>query len=340
MSAGPQDLATDHFAAPCAPETDVGHAAAVQVLHTEARALDRLAEDLDATFDHALDILMGCAGRVVVTGIGKSGHIARKMAATFASTGTPSFYVHPSEASHGDLGMIAEGDVVVALSNSGGTTELADIVAYARRFSIPLIGITGGAASPLAEQSDVVLLLPAEPEACPHGLAPTTSTTMMLGLGDALAIALLRRRGFTRDDYKVLHPGGALGKRLKKVVDLMHGGDGLPLARRDAPMAEVILTMTAKSFGCVGIVADDGSGRLAGIITDGDLRRHMYDDLLHRTAAQIMTQDPRTIRRDALALEALGVMNDNRITALFVVDDRGQPTGILHIHDCLRAGVA
>ena len=340
MSAGSQDLATESFASLCAPEADVGHAAAVQVLHIEARALDRLADELDATFDRALDVLMACAGRVVVTGIGKSGHIARKMAATFASTGTPSFYVHPAEASHGDLGMIAEGDVVVALSNSGGTTELADIVAYARRFSIPLIGITGGAASPLAEQSDVVLLLPAEPEACPHGLAPTTSTTMMLGLGDALAIALLRRRGFTRDDYKVLHPGGALGKRLKKVADLMHAGDSLPLARGDAAMAETILTMTAKSFGCVGIVTDDGSGRLAGIVTDGDLRRHMYDDLLHRTAAQIMTHDPRTIRRDALALEALGVMNDNRITALFVVDDRGRPVGILHIHDCLRAGVA
>lgn len=345
MSVELPDLATPLAPSPCAPEADVGHAAAVEVLRIEARALDSLARALDDRFDRALDILMACGGRIVVTGIGKSGHIARKMAATFASTGSPSFYVHPSEASHGDLGMIARDDVVLALSNSGGTAELADIVAYSRRFAIPLIGITSGAESPLAEQSDVLLLLPSAPEACPHGLAPTTSTTMMLALGDALAIALLRRRGFSRDDYKVLHPGGALGQRLKKVGDLMHVGEGVPLAHGGQPMSEVILTMTAKGFGCVGIVDEAKGGRLIGVITDGDLRRHMVDDLLQRTAAEIMTTRPRTIRAEALAPEALAVMNAlvadaPKITALFVVDAAMRPIGILHIHDCLRAGVA
>lgn len=311
---------------------------AAEVLRIEAGALTALAGALDSSFARALDLIIGATGRVVVTGIGKSGHVAHKVAATLASTGTPAFFIHPSEASHGDLGMMTKGDVVMALSNSGNTAELADIVAYAKRFHIPLIGITSRAPSALAEQSDVMLLLPEAKEACPYGLAPTTSTTLMLALGDAIAIALLRRRGFTRDDYRVLHPGGALGRRLLKVADVMHTGDAVPLAGPEVPMGETILIMTAKSFGCIGIV--DGSGRLIGIITDGDLRRHMADAILGKTAGEIMTLHPRTIRAGALAAEALGSMNENAITSLFVTDETGRPAGIVHIHDCLRAGVA
>jgi arabinose-5-phosphate isomerase len=246
-------------------------------------------------------------------------------------------FVHPGEASHGDLGMLTRDDALIALSNSGETPELADILAHCKRFSIPLIGITARAPSTLAAAADATLLLPPFREACPLGLAPTTSTTMMMALGDALAVALLERRGFSADDYRTLHPGGRLGRHLLRVGDLMHAGDELPIAPQDVRMDEAILIMTAKRFGCVGIA--DGDGRLIGIITDGDLRRHMADGLLQQSAGAVMTPAPRTIRADALAAEALRLMNERSITSLFVTAE-DKPVGILHIHDCLRAGVA
>ena len=317
---------------------DLDREVAERVLRTEADALNRLAASLDTTLPRAINIMLAARGRVAVTGIGKSGHIGRKIAATLASTGTPSFFVHATEASHGDLGMVAIGDVLLALSNSGKTTELADIVAYSRRFGIPLVCITANAASPLAEQSDVVLLLPKAEEACSMVEAPTTSTTMMLAMGDALAVALLERRGFSSEDFRDLHPGGALGRRLVKVADIMHAGDEVPLAGPDMPTSEAVLVMTAKAFGCVGIV--DAGGRLMGVVTDGDLRRHMDPGLLARPVGEIMTPGPQTIRPGALAAEALHIMNtaDKPFTSLFVADD-GKPVGILHMHDCLRAGV-
>ncbi|EWY38052.1 KpsF/GutQ [Skermanella stibiiresistens SB22] len=311
-------------------------AVAGRVLRMEAEALVDLAASLDRGFGRAVDLLAGITGRVVVTGMGKSGHVARKIAATLASTGTPALWVHPGEASHGDLGMIGKDDAVIALSNSGDTAELADIVAYAKRFRIPLLGITRRVHSSLGEQSDVALILPATPEACPLGLAPTTSTTMMMALGDALAVALLERRGFSAADFKVFHPGGQLGRQLLRVTELMHKGVEVPVAPLDIRVSEAILVMTTKSFGCVGLIGADG--RLAGIITDGDLRRHMNPDLLAKPAASVMTADPKTIRTTALAGEALGIMNALAITSLFVTDD-GRPVGIIHIHDCLRAGV-
>ncbi len=313
-------------------------ACARRVLRLEAEGLEALARSLDEGFTEALDLLDGRTGRVVVTGIGKSGHVARKIAATLASTGTPALFVHPAEASHGDLGMIEpEGDAVIALSNSGETTELADLVAYAKRFHIPLIAITGRADSALAQAADVALVLPASDEASPMGLAPTTSTTVMLALGDAIAVALLERKGFSPDRFHALHPGGRLGRMLLKVADLMHRGEEVPLASGDTAMADALLVMTNKRFGCVAIV--DGDGVLQGVITDGDLRRHMSPGLLDLRAAEVMTRAPRTIGADALASEAVGLMNSNTITNLFVVED-GRPVGILHIHDCLRAGVA
>lgn len=313
-------------------------ACAQRVLRLEAEGLEALAQSLDEVFTEALDLLDGRTGRVVVTGIGKSGHVARKIAATLASTGTPALFVHPAEASHGDLGMIGpEGDAVIALSNSGETTELADVVAYAKRFHIPLIAITGRADSALAQAADVALVLPASDEASPMGLAPTTSTTVMLALGDAIAIALLERKGFSPDRFHALHPGGRLGRTLLKVADLMHRGEDVPLAGSDTTMADALLVMTNKRFGCVAIV--DGDGVLQGVITDGDLRRHMSPGLLDLRAAEVMTRAPKTIGADALASEAVGLMNSSAITNLFVVED-GRPVGILHIHDCLRAGVA
>jgi arabinose-5-phosphate isomerase len=269
--------------------------------------------------------------------MGKSGHIANKIAATLASTGTPAFFVHPAEASHGDIGMVTKDDAVIAISNSGETHELTDLVAHTRRFSIPLIGITGQARSSLAENADVALILPRAQEACPIGLAPTTSTTMTLALGDAIAIALMERHGFTADDFQLRHPGGQLGRQLIKIASVMHRGEAIPLIKGTAPMTEALLTMTAKHFGCAGVL--DGRDRLIGVITDGDLRRHMTADLLDRTAREVMTPDPVTIRPNALAAEALGVMNTRAITALFVVEAK-RVVGIVHIHDCLRAGVA
>lgn len=318
------------------PTASADLASARRVLAIEAAALTALADSLGDAFVAACDTLAGVVGRVVVSGMGKSGHVGCKIAATLASTGTPSFFVHPAEASHGDLGMITTHDAVVALSNSGETPELSDIIAFTRRFEIPLIGITSRAASTLAVESDVALVLPPMPEACSIGLAPTTSTTMMLALGDALAVALLDRRGFSAADFRVFHPGGQLGRRLLKVADIMHGGHGLPLVSPQAGMTEVILEMTAKSLGCVGVVGDDGL--LAGIITDGDLRRHLRADLMSQPAIEVMTRNPKTVLPSLLAAEALRVMNEKSITSLFVVED-GRPLGVLHVHDLLRAGV-
>jgi arabinose-5-phosphate isomerase len=308
-----------------------------RVLRTEGEALLALADALDGRFEQAVEQLAATRGRIVVTGMGKSGHVGRKIAATLASTGTPALYVHPAEASHGDLGMITGDDAVLALSNSGETPELADIVAYTRRFSIPLLAVVGRPHSSLVEAADLALVLPARPEACPMGLAPTTSSTAMLALGDALAVALLQRRGFGAREFSLLHPGGKLGKKLVRVEDLMHRGDALPLVGLEAPMSDVLLEMTAKRLGCVGVL--NGLGILTGIITDGDLRRHMEDGLFGRRAAEVMTPAPRTIHAQALAVEAIRVMNECTITVLFVVEGK-RPVGALHLHDCLRAGVA
>ena len=313
-------------------------AVARRVILAEIGGLESLAAALDSEFVRAADLCAAAKGRIIVTGIGKSGHVAHKLAATLASTGTPAQFVHPAEASHGDLGMIGSQDAILALSNSGETAEFADIVAYSRRFKIPLVAITGGAGSSLAEAADAVLLLPPVAEACPMGLAPTTSTTMMMALGDALAIALLERKGFSSSDFRVLHPGGKLGRRLLRVGDIMHRAEAVPIVGSQARMSEAILVMTARSFGCVGV--RDGAGKLVGVVTDGDLRRHMSDALLLRGVAEIMHRDPKTISAQALAAEALGLMNRSAITSLFVVDDGGSPTGFLHMHDCLRAGVA
>lgn len=323
-------------ASPPLPGDDLAHAR--QVLRTEAAALSALADSMDDRFVQAVKTVLGCMGRVIVVGVGKSGHVGRKIAATFASTGTPAQFVHPTEASHGDLGMITRQDVVLALSNSGNTAELTDTIAYTRRWRIPLIAITGNQDSSLAEDADIVLALPDQPEACPMGLAPTTSTTMAMAMGDALAVALLARRGFTQEDFSAFHPGGKLGAKLVRVSKLMHSGASLPLIDMGESMQAAILEMSAKSLGCVGIRSPDGT--LAGIVTDGDLRRHMADDLLARDVADIMTDNPSVIRADALAAEALAVMNERKITGLFALDDSRKPVGFIHIHDCLRAGVA
>lgn len=311
-----------------------------RVLGAEVAGLRALAASLDGAFGRAVDALAARTGRVVVSGMGKSGHVGRKVAATLASTGTPALFVHPAEASHGDLGMIVPGDAVLVLSNSGETVELADIVAHARRFGVPVVAVTGRPASALARAADVVLLLPEAAEACPMGLAPTTSTTMQVALGDALAVALLTRRGFTATEFGAYHPGGKLGARLKRVADLMHAGDAVPLGPVDLPMDRALLVMTGKGFGCLGAVGADG--RLAGVLTDGDLRRGMGPDLLLRRVGDLMNPSPRTISANALAADALRVMNEGQrpVTSLFVVDPAGRPEGILHVHDLLRAGVA
>jgi arabinose-5-phosphate isomerase len=296
-----------------------------------------LDQHLQEPFRVAVATLAAARGRVIVTGIGKSGHIGQKLAATFASTGTPAFFVHASEASHGDLGMITANDAIVAISWSGESVELGNILTYSRRFKVPLIAITSRADSALAKQSDVVLELPRAREACPHGLAPTTSTTMQLAIGDCLAIALLEAKGFTAHDFKVFHPGGSLGASLKFVADVMHTGNELPLVAEDRIMSEALVTMTQKSFGCLGVV--DGKGRLVGMITDGDLRRHMGPDLVKARVADIMTKKPNTLSPDMLASAALEQINSLKRTQMFVVD-KGKPVGVVHVHDLLRAGVA
>ena len=314
---------------------------AVRTLDLECDGLSALRAVLDAgmkqPFRAAVETLAAARGRVIVTGIGKSGHIAQKIAATFASTGTPAFFVHPSEASHGDLGMITRDDAIVAISWSGESVELGNILTYSRRFKVPTIAITSRANSALAKQSDVVLELPRAKEACPHGLAPTTSTTMQLAIGDCLAIALLEAKGFTAHDFRVFHPGGSLGASLKFVADVMHTGDRLPLVGEGAPMSTALVTMTQKSLGCLGVL--DAKGKLVGVITDGDLRRHMGDSLLGRRTGDIMTRKPKVVAPGMLASAALEVLNTSRITALFVVD-KGKPVGVVHVHDLLRAGVA
>lgn len=305
-----------------------------RVILAEARGLDLLARGLDAAFARAVDLILGATGRVIVSGMGKSGHVGRKIAATLASTGTPAQFVHPAEASHGDLGMVTRADVALVLSNSGETPELADLIAHAGRFGIPLIGVASRAGSTLLRQADVALVLPAAPEACGSGIVPTTSTTMTLALGDALAMALMEHRRFTPDHFRTFHPGGKLGARLARVADLM--AQEMPLVPEEAPMSEALLVMSQKGYGVTGVT--DGAGRLTGIITDGDLRRHM-DGLLDRRASDVMTPAPRTVGPDALAQSALAQMQDRKITCLFVVSGN-RPQGILHIHDCLRAGVA
>ncbi len=309
-----------------------------RVITTEAQGLADLRDALDDSFAIAVDLILKATGRVIVSGMGKSGHIARKIAATLASTGTPASFVHPAEASHGDLGMITEGDVALVLSNSGETPELSDIIAHTRRFSIPLIGVASKPGSTLLRQADVALVLPAAAEACGTGIVPTTSTTMTLALGDALAVALMEHRHFTPEHFRTFHPGGKLGAKLLKVRDLMHAGDAIPLVREDTPMSEALLVMSQKGFGVVGVTGADG--RLAGIVTDGDLRRHM-EGLLDRTAAEVMTRTPQTVDPESVAEKAVALMKERKITCLFVLptDGDGRPAGILNIHDCLRAGV-
>ena len=309
--------------------------AARRVLTTAAQALTSLADSLDSVFAQAVTAMEAAKGRVIVSGMGKSGHIARKIAATFSSTGTPAHFVHPAEASHGDMGAVDKADVVLALSWGGETAELSDLITYAKRHRIPLIGITGNAESSLAKAADLVLVLPKAAEACPMGLAPTTSTTMMLSLGDALAVALMERKGFTSDQYRDFHPGGSLGRALIRVSDLMHDGAEIPLARETAPMREVLLTMASGRLGCVGIVDDNGA--LVGIVTDGDVRRHV-EAIETRTAADVMSRAPKTAKPGQLAAEALALMTEKKITQLFVLDG-AVPLGVIHIHDCLRAGL-
>ena len=314
---------------------------ALRTLEAEAGGLNALSAAIHNGLGHpfiaAVELMLSAKGRIIVTGMGKSGHVARKIAATFASTGTPSFFVHPGEASHGDLGMITPDDVIMALSWSGETTELKDLIDYSRRFRIGLLAVTAEATSTLANAADVVLVLPQAREACPHNLAPTTSSLMQLGLGDALAIALLEGRGFTAVDFGLLHPGGRLGALLKFTRDVMHGGKSVPLVANGTKMSDAVLEMSAKGFGCIGITGSDGN--LAGVITDGDLRRHMRGDLLDASVEEVMTRNPKTIRPDQLVSEALELLNSMKITALFVVD-AGRPVGIVHIHDLLRAGAA
>jgi arabinose-5-phosphate isomerase len=300
------------------------------ILHDEARALDALADSLDGPFEEAVRLILGCKGKLIVSGLGKSGHVARKIAATFASTGTTATFLHLAEAIHGDLGMASAGDVAILISQSGETAELEPVIDHFRQVGMPIVGITGNAGSMLAEAASAALVLPHWPEVGPEAVAPTTSTTMTLALGDALAMTVMRQKGFTRSDFGRLHPGGMLGARLKPVSRLMHSGDAVPLTREDSPMHDTIVEMSAKRLGIVGVV--DRAGQLVGAITDGDLRRHIEQGLDH-SAAEFMTCNPKTIAPDALIDDALTLFEEHRITALFVVDD-GKPVGVLHIHDC------
>jgi arabinose-5-phosphate isomerase len=348
------------------PETKQQQSAAAdlsvarRVLDTEIDALRKLSSFLNDSFTRAVEMIAAAEGRVIVTGMGKSGHVGKKIAATLASTGTPAFFIHPAEASHGDLGMIVRGDIILALSNSGESRELNDIIAYAKRCAIPLIGITSNADSTLGARADLALLTPQAPEACPNGLAPTTSTTLAMSLGDALSIALLERKGFTAKNFKDIHPGGKLGQQLKVVSDVMQTGDKMPILRDDAPMTDVVRVMTEKGLGC--IVLTDASGALSGVVTDGDLRRNLFNDKSEDTpswlsrsrsrrwrksmpVSEIMNRAPRAIPPSALVGEAIAIMSDlkndsRRVMQLVVVGEGNRPVGLLHIHDCLRAGFA
>ena len=303
-----------------------------QVLHDEAQALQVLADSLGDSFEKTVECLLGIKGRIAVTGMGKSGHVARKIAATLASTGSPAYFVHPAEASHGDLGMITAEDAVIAISNSGNTAELTDIVLYASQNNMPIVAITRNADSFLGKHCDYLLLQPQMHEACPLDCAPTTSTPVQMALGDALAMCLLTARGFRREDFRRFHPGGSLGQKLSLVRDLMHTGSAMPLLSLDAPMMDVLAEMTRKGFGCVGVM--DGE-TLVGIITDGDLRRHMGPNILESTARELMTVHPVCVDADALSAKAQGIMEDRKITCVFVVDEKQRPMGILSMHDIL-----
>src|ERR1700709_722710 len=322
-------------------EADAAVRAALGRLDAEGSGITALTaalqSDLGPAFAAAAELIRNAKGRLIITGLGKSGHIGRKIAATFASTGTPAFFVHAAEASHGDLGMITADDVILALSWSGEQPEMKNLITYATRFRIPVIAISAERESSLAKAADVALTLPKAREACPHNLAPTTSSLMLLALGDALAIALLEGRGFTSVDFSVLHPGGKLGAMLKYTRDLMHAGDAVPLRPLGTPMSDALVEMSSKGFGCVGIV--DIRGHIVGIVTDGDLRRHMRADLMTALVDDVMTKNPKTIGRDLLAGEGLEIFNSSQITALIVTEAR-KPVGIVHLHDILRAGVA
>lgn len=319
------------------PDRDLIEAAAARVLEIEGDAVLQMAKALPADFAAAVSLLLGSKGRVIVSGMGKSGHIARKISATFASTGTPSHFVHPAEASHGDLGMVTPEDVCILISNSGETSELGDLIAHTRRFSIPMIGISGRPDSTLMEAADLQLLLPPAPEACIIGMAPTTSTTLTLAIGDALAVALMERRGFVKEQFRTFHPGGKLGAQLATVGQLMHGAAETPVVGVATPMGDTLLEMTNKGFGIACVVDDDGV--LVGVISDGDLRRKMQD-LMSHTAGEVATRGPKTVPANMLAVEAVGLMNQTKVTTLVVVDEKSCPIGVLRIHDCLRAGVA
>ncbi|MDD3668920.1 MAG: KpsF/GutQ family sugar-phosphate isomerase [Alphaproteobacteria bacterium] len=312
-----------------------------RTMTTEMSAVQVLHDELNGDFVKAVRMILGVKGRVIVSGMGKSGHIGQKIAATLASVGTPAFFVHPGEASHGDLGMITRDDLVIAISNSGESREMGDIVSYTRRFGIPMIAMTGNPASTMGKAADLVLAIPDKkriPEACPFGLAPTTSTTATLVLGDALSIALLEARGFSRDEYRDRHPGGKLGAVLLKIEDIMLKGDAVPVIGPDVLMADALVVMTAKSQGCLGVV--DAAGKIIGVITDGDLRRHMAADLIVRRTSDVMTQNPKTMKPGLLGSEALRLMSESKITNTFVVDAAGRPVGFLHLHHLLQAGVA
>lgn len=316
-------------------------ASARKTIDIEAQGLAALRAALDGrlgtAFERSVELILEASGRVIVTGMGKSGHVCRKIAATMASTGTPAYFVHPAEAGHGDLGMITADDVVLAASWSGESSELAAILAYAGRFKVPVIAVTSDAGSTLGRAADVVLELPKVEEACPHGLAPTSSTVLQLALGDAISLALLEGRGFTAQDFRIFHPGGKLGASLRLVRDVMHKGAAMPLVASGTTMKDALVTMTGASFGCVGIV--DAEGLLIGIVTDGDLRRHLSDHLLTCSVDEIMTVGPKTIRPDMLLARVIEILSSSSITALFVLEE-GRPVGIVHMHDLLRAGVA
>ncbi len=314
-------------------------ACAKQTIDKEVETLRILESSLGQPLCDALDLIQNAKGRVIVTGMGKSGHIARKIAATLASTGTPSFFVHPAEASHGDLGMLTDNDVVMAISNGGESKELSDILIYCKRYGIPLIAVTKNPESSLGKVGDILLKLPDNGEACALGMVPTSSTTATLVLGDVIAVCLMERKGFSKLDFNRRHPGGKLGAMLQKVSDLMHKGEELPLVDENTLMQDAILTMSSKMLGCVGIL--NQTGELVGILTDGDLRRCMGSDVLSRKVSEVMTRNPKVISADVLAAEALRTMNNTGkgITQLFVLDDARKPIGIIHIHDCLRAGV-
>lgn len=314
----------------------------VEVVRIESDALALLADSLDEAFVDACNAILATRGRVVLTGMGKSGHIGRKLAATFAATGTPAIYVHPADAAHGDLGMLVPGDILVMISNSGNTSELHAFLKYAEKLRVPVIGIASNRDSLVLAKADIGLCLPPAREACPANIAPTTSTTLQLALGDALAMAVMDLRGFSRDGMKALHPGGVIGLRLTAVTEIMHSGDELPLVPLDAPMKEVVVTMTSRGFGIAGVTNE--GGQLVGVITDGDLRRH-FDDLASVCAAQVMTNAPWTLPSDTLAEDALYLFNDAKITCAFVFDAAAAgevqvPIGIVHIHDFLRIGLA